>query len=403
MKYRLALVLSAGLAAAVLTAAGAADWPQWRGPNRDGLSEEVPTQLPAKKLLWKQPLAGETHAGIATAEGLVVVHDHGGGKDYVRCFRAEDGKALWTHVTANKVEMDFGAGPRATPLLYEGTAITLSAVGDLLCLDLAGGKPVWRLNLAKQFGAKVPQWGYCSSPLVVDGNLIVNPGAPGVSLAALDPKTGKPIWKAPGKPAAYAGLIAGTFGGVPQVVGYDEETLGGWDVATGKRVWTLKLENTNDYNVGTPVNVDGRILVSTDANYTRLHTFAAGGKIVAKPLATSEELAPDMATPVALDGLVFGPTYGLTCLDATAGLKMLWKHDGEDALTAFATLIAGNGRVMVFTESGTLFLVEAERKECRILGRMDLCQKTWSHPALANGRLFIRDAKTLYCYAMGDA
>lgn len=391
------LVILCGVCAAPDPAL-AGDWPQWRGPGRDGHSPEVPATLPALKLLWKQALAGETHAGIAVAAGCVVVPDHGAGVDIIRCFAEEDGKPLWQHTLPNKAKMDFGAAPRATPLLHDGSAYVLTALGDLLCLELASGKVQWQTNLPKAFGAKLPQWGYCSSPLIAGGRLIVNPGAPQAAVVGLDPKTGAVAWKSPGKPPAYGSFIAGTFGGVEQVVGCEEGAIVGWNPVTGARLWRLVPENVNDYLVSTPLNLDGRLLCSTDANYTRLYSFAAGGKIIAQPSARSEELGPDTATPVALNGLVFGPSYGLTCLDAAAGLKLLWREEKEEALTGFFTAIAGNNRVMVFTEKGILFLVAADRSGCRILGRAAVCQKTWSHPALANGRLFIRDAKTLYCY-----
>lgn len=174
--------------------------------------------------------------------------------------------------------------------------------------------------------------------------------------------------------------------------------VAGWDPATGKRLWQLKPDNQNDYMVSTPLNLDGRLLLSTDGNYTRLYGFAADGKLNAKPLATSDELGPDTATPVAINGLVFGPCYGLTCLDVSQGLKLRWRNEEEEALTGFFTAITGNDRLMVFTESGTLFLVAAEAAGSRLLGRMPLCKKTWSHPALANGRLYIRDSAALYCY-----
>lgn len=380
----------------------AADWPQFRGPGRDGLSDEVPRELPPKRLLWKQPLTGETHAGIVAGEGFVVVPDHGAGKDYFRCFRLEDGQPVWVLAYEQKGhDMEFGRGPRATPVIHQGWVYTLGAFGQLCGVHLSTGKKIWVRHLAKDFGAEVPKWGYCSSPLIVDNKLIVNPGGKKASVVALDPKSGKTIWQTPGRPPAYASFIAGVFGGVHQVVGYDEQTLGGWEVSTGRRLWTLTQESTDDYNVVTPVALDGKVLYSTDMNYARLFAFGPGGVALPQPVAKSEDLGSDMATPVAYNGFVFGPTYGLTCLDPAAGLKTLWKYDEEPDLTGFCTLIAGNERLMVFSESGTLFLVAAEGTACRILGKMSLCGKTLSHPALAHGRLLIRDAKAVYCYDFG--
>ncbi|MDH7568895.1 MAG: PQQ-binding-like beta-propeller repeat protein [Armatimonadota bacterium] len=378
----------------------AGDWPQWRGPGRDGLSPEVPQQLPPKRLLWKQPLMGETYAGVVVAGDYVVVPDQSPGRDVFRCFSAQSGALRWKHFYDNKGEMEFGSAPRATPLIHDGLVYTLGAFGELFALDLATGRVVWQRHLARDFGAKVPTWGYCGSPLIVEGRLVVNPGAAAAGVVALHPKTGEVVWQTPGAPAAYSSFIAGTFGGVLQIVGYEQKALGGWEAVTGRRLWRVVPENEDDYNVGTPVAIGDRVLFATDMNYARLYEFGPDGAANPEPVALNEELAPDTATPVAYKGLVFGPAYGLVCLDAGDGLKTLWKSDmKEQSLNGFMTLVAGNDRLLVFCEDGTLFLVAAEREKCRILGRLSLCGKTWSHPALSNGRLFIRDAKTLYCYA----
>jgi outer membrane protein assembly factor BamB len=144
-------------------------------------------------------------------------------------------------------------------------------------------------------------WGFCSSPLVADGRLIVNPGAPNASLVALDPATGAEVWRCPGNPAGHASFVMADISGVRQVIGYDNATLGGWDPVTGKRLWSLAPEVTGDFNVPTPVLVKGTVLhllVATEMNGTRLHAFRADGTIDPKPLGQRREPAPDMATPV---------------------------------------------------------------------------------------------------------
>jgi len=401
MRITIGLCLAFGMSLVLPLAAGAADWPQWRGMQRDGVSNEVPQQLPAKHLLWRRALAGATHAGIAVSGGYVVVPDHGEDKDTIRCFTADKGDVVWTYAyDCKNADMGYGAGPRATPLIVGGKVYTLSAMGDLYCFDLAKGTVHWQRNLATEFMATVPAWGYCSSPLIVDGKLIVNPGAETASLAVLDPATGKTLWQTPGKPAAYGSFIAGSFGGHQQLIGYDAESIGGWEIATGKRLWTLAPENAGDYFVGTPLNVNGKLLIASDTNAARLYDFTPDGLIVPKPVATSPDLAPDMASPVALDGLVYGASGSLYCLDPAAGLKTAWSSGDEAALADFATIIAGNHRLLVVTEKGICLLLSAQGKKCEILGRLELCRQTLSHPALANGALYVRDDKWLYCYAM---
>ncbi|HUU70001.1 MAG TPA: PQQ-binding-like beta-propeller repeat protein [Planctomycetota bacterium] len=393
-----ASAVSAGVLVFISVAALAADWPQWRGPSRDSITGEVPTKMPEKKVLWRRPMAGKCSAGVAVSGGFVIVPDHGDGKDYLRCYRAEKGEPAWTHSWDNDAEMEYTSGPRATPLVHEGMVYALGATGQLCCLKLDTGTVVWQMNLAELFKAEVPQYGYCSSPIIVDGKLIVNPGGKDASVAALDPKTGKTIWQTPGAPAAYASFIVGTFGGVRQIVGYDSESLGGWDPATGKRLWKLVPPTHGDFNVGTPVDVAGKLLVCTENNYTRLHGFSDGGAIIEKPLARNDDLGMDMGTPTVVDGLAFGTGMGLVCMDANDGLKTLWASNEDDSPRGFSHIIAGNGHALIFCENGTMHLLAVDRRQPKILGSVRMTGGALSHPALADGRLYIRDDRLLYCY-----
>jgi len=397
----------------------AGDWPAWRGPNCDGLSPDVPDRLPgavpppaegsqaappSAEPLWRRPLTGQAMAGIAVADGRVVVADHDADRkaDLYRCYAADTGEPLWTWSCDNAAKVDYGPSPRATPLISGGKVYVLGAGGDLACLDLAKGTAAWSVNLAKAFGAKVPQWGYSASPLVVDGRLLVNPGAKDASLAALDPATGKVFWKTPGKGAAYASLIVGEFGGRRQIVGWDAASLGGWDPATGRRLWDLPCESEPTYIVPTPVAWQGKLLVC-DAASTRLYDFGPGGRIVAKPVAVSEELTTEMATPTVLDGIALATGGGLVALDLAAGLKILWRDEQVDGFLGFSHVVAGNGRAIVFAEDGTASLILPGKTECRVAGTVKLSDRTWSHPALAAGRLYVRDDKWLYAYAVPAA
>ena len=375
---------------------GAADWPQWRGPSRDGISPEVPAKLFSNKPLWRRPMMGKCAAGVAVSAGFVVAPDHGDRKDYLRCY-TDNGEPVWVHSYDNTAEMEYTPAPRATPLIADGLVYALGAAGHLRCLKLDTGALVWQTNIAEQFAAPLPQYGYCSSPIIVDGNLIVNPGAKDASVAALDPKTGKVIWQTPGAAAAYASFIAATFGGTLQIVGYDSESLGGWLPATGKRLWRLVPPTAGDFNVGTPVDAAGKLLVCTDNNYARLYGFKDGGTIIEKPLAVNQDLAMDMGTPTVADGLAFATGMGLLCMDA-GDLKTRWLSNDDTSPRGFSKVIAGNGRAMIFCENGTMLLIAATGDKPEIIGSIKLTGDTWSHPAIAGGRLYVRDERLLYCY-----
>ena len=178
----------------------------------------------------------------------------------------------------------------------------------------------------------------CSTPLIVDDMLIVNPGAPDASLVALGLYTGETIWQTPGEPSGYGSLILGTFGGVRQIVGHDATSLAGWDPNTGRRLWTLLPTKKGDFNVPTPVNIDGRLLVATENNGTRLYDFDADGRINPTPIAQNRKLAPDTSTPVAIDGLLFGCFRGLYCLDLDDDLKTLYVTEGDRRLQRLHSL-----------------------------------------------------------------
>jgi len=381
------------------------EWPAWRGPQGNGYSPEVPRRLPSKKLLWSKEMAGECHAPISVGQGCVVVADHDAKRDYWRCFAATDGRPLWTYDYANTETMKFGAAPRAAPLIFGGKAYCLSAWGELFCLDLANGEVVWQKHLAQQFHQETPIWGYCGSPLMADEKLIVSPGGEGGPVAALDPGTGEVVWTGEGKALNYASFMVGTFGGVLQLVGYDETTAGGWDVKTGRRLWTLEVAYMAGYIVPTPVAVDGRILLTSDQEDARLFGFSSDGAIEPEPKAFNEDVAPDMATPTAWGDTVLGVYAGLVLMDASPDdgdglLKTLWIYDEDNCVNGVCHTIVSQDRALVMCDDGQLLLLAADRQSCQILDRMKLCDKTWVHPALAGGRFYVRDKAMLYCYDM---
>lgn len=382
-------------------------WTDWRGPGRAGMSPDVPARLPpTAKFLWRRGLTGVGLSGVAATATHVIVADKSEtqDQDIWRCFDAETGKELWTVAYATPRQMEFTNAPRATPVIHGNFVYLLGAFGDLHCVNLYGSGVVWRRNLIKDFGAKLPTWGTCSTPLVVGDSLVVNPGAPEASLVALGLYTGEVIWKTPGGPSGYGSLILGTFGGVRQIVGYDADSLGGWDPNTGQRLWTLVPAKKGDYNVPTPIGVFGRLLVATENNGTRLHNFSPNGQIRPVPVEQTRDLAPDTSTPVVVDGLVFGCFHGLFCLDLNDGLKTLYSAEGSGAFKEYASLIAGYGRVLAVTVGGELVLFQAARDAFTPISRLRVFEGTevWSHPALVGNRLYIRSMNEICCILLSD-
>ncbi len=382
------------------------DWPDWRGPDRDGHVPRLPARLPeSAKFIWKKAAMIGGLAGLSVSEGRLILaeRDFSEEHDVYRCLNADTGEPLWRIEFPARGKLDYGQFPRATPVIRDGKIFLLGAFGHLRCVALADGKLIWERNLSREFNADVPTWGMCSPPLVVDDLLIVNPGATNASLAALDCATGRTRWTTPGLPAAYAAFICGEFGGRRQIVGYDQASLGGWDVKTGQRLWQLAPPTEGDFNVPTPIAMDGRLIVSTENNGTRLYDFDGSGKIIPQPPGEYADLSPDTSTPVVTRGRVFGAHLGLHCLDARQKLKRVWQLK-DDTIGDHASFIADDDRVLVISISGELILLAADGDHCEVISRLRVFDdevEVYSHPALVGSRLYLRGGSSVVCVDIG--
>jgi len=353
-------------------------------------------------------MTASAHAGVAATSQYVVVGDRGidDSTDLFRCFDTASGAPLWMVEYPATGDLDYGNSPRATPLIWGKTVYLFGAFGDLRAVDLATGLVLWLTNLRHDFGVTRPLvWGTCSSPLVVDGRLIVNPGAADASIAALDPNTGEVLWQTPGAAAGYGSLIEATLGGVQQIVGHDRVSLGGWDLKTGQRRWQLVPPNRNDFNVPTPIAVDGKLLVVTENNGARLYAFDGRGRINPRPVAVNEDLAPDTSTPVVVGRRVFGCWGELFCLDLDNGLKAHWTAR-DDAFSDYVAIIAGPDRVLLVTLAGQALLISATGDKYQEISRMTVFadgSESYSHPAIVGRRMVVRGSDTLWCLDLDTA
>lgn len=380
------------------------EWTDWRGPNRDGLSSLVPESLPEKLTeIWTADLTGPAMAGVAATEKFVVVPDKDKDltTDIFRCFDAKNGKPLWTLEYRADEWMEYTNSPRATPVIDGERVYLQGAMGNLHCVNLKTGKIAWRTHFVKDFGTERINWGFSSPPLVVDDFLIVAPGAKDASVAALNKRTGKVVWKTSGHAAAYSAFQSRTFGGKHQIIGYDVAGLAGWDVKTGMRLWEVIPEGLTDFNVGTPVIIENRLLVATENNETRIYQFDAKGILNPKPIAVNHDLAPDTCSPVIHNSRVFCSAYGqLYCLDWKNSLKTIWDTQGDD-FYEHTNIIAGNNRLLIWTSGAELLLVAADTDEYKLLQKIKPFEgkrnESMAHPALMKGRIYLRNSKKLKC------
>lgn len=390
------------------------NWPGWAGPTRNGHVAWLPDQLPDEpQFVWRKALNRPGLGGIAVVDHYVLLGDRDIANqfDVWRCFDANSGEPVWERRYPAPGKLDYDNAPRATPLVVDNKAYLLGAFGHLSCVNLADGKLQWRRNLRLEYGVTEELvWGLCSSPLLVDGKLIVNPGANDAAWVALEPETGYEIWRTAGDRHGFASPLVATLGGVKQLVGYDRTSLNGWDLETGQRLWTLTPPRKGDFNVPTPLVIKDQLLVMTENNGTRLYQFAASGAIDPTPVDQYNLLGSDMSTPVGINGHAYCVWEDLFCLEVQSGI-LTEKWIGSDpALPETGTIIAGKNdegkaRLLVIARGGELLVIDAEpTQEMRILSRSNLFQFTpnqaedlLTQPALVGDRLYLRNEEELVC------
>ena len=383
--------------------AAQATWPGWRGAHRDAQVAVLPESLAKPPtMVWEYRLSQLGLGGISASATCVIVSDRDplDQFDVFTCLNASDGARLWSIRYPAPGRLDYGNTPRATPLIDGDRVYLLGAFGHLNAVDLATGQVLWKKNLRRDFAVSDQLvWGVCSSPIVSNGLLIVNPGGADASLVALNRENGEVVWKTPGRSAAFASFVERRVGDSVQVIGYDKESLGGWDVGSGRRLWEVQPEVDGDFNVPTPVLIGERLFVNTENNGGRLFAFGDDGVATPAPVAVNADLTHDTQTPVLTGNRLLAVSHGLYCLDAQT-LQTIWKSD-DPAFSEYAALIASPTRVLALSQEGELLLLDAQADALQIVSRWPLSQEkisVLSHPALVADRLFVRLGKRLACF-----
>lgn len=403
------------------------EWPGWLGPNRDGSTPEIikPWKTPPKvtekqpekiapgegapKLVWKQP-AGEGHSSPIVADGKVFVHTRPKGKDEeaLSAFNADTGELVWTKTyNRGKFASIFGNGPRATPTVAGGKVFTFGVTGYLTCFDAKTGDQLWQADTLKEFGAKNLFFGTSCSPLVDGDRVLLNVGGPQASLVALSTKDGSTIWKNLSEKASYASPIIVGTGPDRAAVFLTSSGLAAVAVKDGSVFWQIPLVDKLSESSTTPVRSDSMLFASSITfGGMGVKLSHLGGKFMAKELWTNPDLNCYFSTPVAVGKdhlyLVTGTKppalrseATLRCIEMATG-KELWNRPKVGAYHASLTR-TGDDKLLLLEEGGDLVLIEPSPKEYRETCRAKICGTTWAHPAIANGRLYIRDANELVC------
>src|SRR5215210_2805186 len=395
----LPLIACLCLAAGIAGLAAAADWPQFRGPNRDGISTEANVlrswSPQGPKVLWKVPI-GDGYSQVVSAGGRLFTLDARGADENAVALDPATGKQLWRVRLDRKYVDGQGDGPRSTPTVDGDLVYVLSANGKLAALRAANGQTVWQHDLRSEYGATPPQWGISTSPLVEGNLLLVNVGGSGnKSIIAFDKTTGKPVWTSQGDPAGYSAPIAVTVRGVRQILVFTAAGMLSLAPKDGRLYWRIPWRTDYDVNAATPVFFPpDKIFISSgyDTGAGLFQVRVAGNQVSAVEVWRSRAMKNQFSSSVLQSGVVYGfDNATLKALDAATGDE-LWKQRGF----GHGSLILAGGHLIVLSDRGKLALLEATPKEYRERGSAQVLEgKCWTAPTLANGKLYLRNQEQL--------
>jgi hypothetical protein len=401
------------LKGATLTPAAPAgsDWPQYRGPNRDGVAAagRFNTNWEAKPpaVVWKSACGGG-YGSVAVADGRVYVQDKQAGEERLVCVNAANGSQLWADsypADYKTFAAGYADGPKATPTIHDGRAYTVGAVGQFRCVKLNGDSPpqlLWQHDLPAEFASDLKaeplRWGYAGSPLV-EGDLVIVPaGGRDGSIVAFDKISGEKRWAVGKSLGAYSSPVVGTFGGVRQVVAMTGDSVLGIAVPDGKLLWEHPWKTQYGVNAASPVVAGDYVFVSSDYGKGCAVLRVGAGSVrpvFVKPGAKG--LKSWHGTAVHRDGFVYGfDSTRLKCMSLREGtLVPDWDAPG---IEKGGVLLVGD-KLLVQAGSGTLLLLDADPNGATTRGTLKgACgPNSWATPAVVGGRIFTRDAANVVC------
>jgi outer membrane protein assembly factor BamB len=425
------------------------DWPQWMGPERDGVWREtgIVKAIPAAGLpvKWRSEVKGG-YSGPAIADGRVFLMDYDrregevanapndrttlAGRERVLCLDATSGSLVWKHDYDCPYSISYASGPRCTPTVVDGKVYTLGSEGNLFCLDAATGRVIWSKDFKKDYSAPTPLWGFCGHPLVDGNRLVCLVGGEGSVAVAFDKDTGRELWQAlSASESGYCPPSIIESAGVRQLLIWDADKLNSLDPVTGTVLWSQPLKPDYGMSIMAPrvaATPRGQVLFASGIGRVgALYTLAADkpGATIAWRGDPKSAVYCANSTPFIAGDTLYGcdcETGFLTAVDLATG-KRVWET-GEPTLgnrrgrhgTAFLVRqgsAAGDDRTWLFSETGDLILARLTPTAYEELGRMHLLAPTnecfgrevvWSHPAFANRCVFVRNDRELVCVSLAE-
>jgi outer membrane protein assembly factor BamB len=381
------------------------DWPQWRGPDRNGISKETgllkewPRSGPP--LAWSAAMLGAGYGSVAVAGDRVWVQGMRNRQSVVTSLNRADGKVAWVRIIGPAVENDRGSGPRGTPSIDRDRLYALTENGDLACLRVADGIVVWQRNILKDFGGGNINWLISESPLIDGDRVIVTPGGRSNGMVALDKMTGKTVWttKELGDEAGYASPIVADVQGVRTVMTLTSNAAVGVRASDGKLMWRYTPVANGTANITTPVYADNKVFFTSayGAGGALLGLRLAGEEVRAQEIYFTREMQNHHGGVVLVNGYLYGFNNSiLTSLEFASG-KMMWR----DRSVGKGSVAYADGNLYLLSENNVVGLAEATPAGYREKGRFTIADQglpSWSHPVVSGGRLFIRNQGTLTAY-----
>jgi outer membrane protein assembly factor BamB len=382
-------------------------WPQFHGPNRDNISTEKgllkkwPVNGPA--LLWTARGLGHGYSSISIANGKIYTAGSIGQHTVIIALNYADGKSVW-QVKNGKPWTGAYPGSRGTPTIDGNRLFHQNPLGNLICLDATTGERIWECNILEKFNSKVPRWALSES-LLVDGEHIIScPGGPQTCMVALDKTNGTVVWKAPstGELAGYASPALFEYKGLRIITTLTSKSMIGVNADTGELLWCVKHETYYDENITTPIFHDGEVFVSTVVGSVKWRVDVTYGKVSLEEMWRTRQLENHHGGVILVNEELHGSSvvhnHLLVCLDWKTG-----RVHYRDKCVAVALTYA-DGMLYTLSEDGIMGLVEPTLVGHKLVSHFKIPKggqgKSWAHPVVCGGRLYIRHGEFLYAYRL---
>ena len=407
MRYRTAAAFAAAasMTLAVNGQSGAVDWPQWRGPDRNGRSTETGLlkQWPASgpPVVWATSNLGEGYGSAAVAGDRVFVQGLRGRESVLSSLNRADGRVLWSKPIGPGGTNDRGSGPRGTPTVDGDRVYVLTETGDLACLSVAEGAIVWRRSILREFNGTNIEWLISESPLVDGSNVIVTPGGRNAGMVALDKMSGKTVWvsRELSDQAGYSSVIAADVQGVRTLMTLTADAGVGVRASDGKLMWKYQRVANRTANIATPVFSDNKVFYSSayGTGGALLGLRAQGGEVAAQEIYFTRDMQNHHGGLVLVNGYLYGFNNSiLTCLEFATG-EMKWR----DRSVGKGSLSYADGNLYLLSEDNVVGLAAATPTGYQERGRFEIPDEglpSWAHPVVSDGRLYIRNQRSLASY-----